>query len=102
MAKKMKDLINDYNGKFEKLERTFPEVTKRLLKGDYVDRFLNGVNSVGRIRQNGKDFLFLETPGHGWILDMSGKVVGEEDCGFFDEKMNINIQMVFSGMERLF
>lgn len=104
MSKKNINLIDDYNGKFDKLIRSFPEVAKKILKSDDLDRFMSGINSVTRIRSNGKEFLFIETPGHGWILDMSGKIVGEEDGGFFDKKRNgdFRSEEITSTEERLF
>ena len=100
--KKPRDLIDDFNGKFARLEEKFPKVAKGLMKDCLLDRFFGGINSVGRLNVNGNEFLFIETPGHGWIVNMSGKVVGEEDCGFRNKKLNENIKEVFNAMERLF
>lgn len=104
MAKKPIELIDDYNGKFEKLTRAFPEVAKKILKGNSLDRFMGGINSVCKFRFNQKEYLFIETPQHEWILDMSGKIVGEGDGGFFlhNQKPNSDWRQAIVSGEQLF
>jgi hypothetical protein len=92
--------IDDYNGLWARFAEKFPKIAKKL---NYVDSFWGGINSVSKFSAEGKDFLFIATPGHGWIVDMSGKVVGEEDGGFFEDQQALNkdLRTVFRNMQRV-
>lgn len=93
--------IDDSNGLWGEFESKFPKVAKALAKGDFRDRFWDGIESVSEISAGGKKFLFVETPGHGWIVDMKGEVVGEEDDGFDDEDLNKDLKSVFKKKKEL-
>lgn len=90
--------IDDYNGLWEKFEAQFPKIAKKLSK---EDQFWDGINSVSELKAGGKDFLFIETPGHGWIVDMEGEMVGEEDGGFDDESLNSDLDASFKNMKEI-
>ena len=102
MGLRERNLVDDFNGKFKRLEHVYPEVVKGLMNDDYCDRFFGGINSVSIFRLDQKEYLFIDTPGHGWIVNLKGKVVGEEDCGFFDTNMNRGLQVVFGSKEQVF
>ena len=64
--------------------------------------FDSGLNSVSIMKvKDGTEFVFIETPGHGWIYDMAGEVAGEEDGGFDGDyaKYNDEIKHVFKTMK---
>jgi len=93
-----KTYIDDYNGLWDRFQKAFPKIAKKLQNDN---SFWSGINSVSKMSVNGKEFLFIETPGHGWIVDMSGKIVGEEDGGFDDPTLNTNLKDAFKGMQKI-
>ena len=93
--------IDDYNGLWSRFSTKFPKIAKALIAGDMADRFFSGINSVSTLTAGGKPFLFIETPGHGWIVNMKGEVVGEEDDGFDDKSLNTNIDSIFKNMKSI-
>lgn len=80
--------INDFNGKMKKLKKQYPTLYRALLSGDMNDRFFGGINSVSEVVIGDFTCLFIETPGHGWFVDLSGNVIGEEDDGLDNKKLN--------------
>lgn len=95
-------MVDDFNGLWARFEGRYPKVAKNILKGDMADRFFGGLNSVSRMSVGGQEFLFIDTPQHGWIADMSGNVVGNEDDGFDDSRMNAELSRAFKEKVKVF
>lgn len=84
-------LKNDYNGKVAKLKGSLPTVFKAIMNSDMADRFQGGINGVLKYKTpDGKEFIFIETPGHGFYFDMKGICIGEEDGGLEGEWAQYN------------
>lgn len=93
--KRPKDIAlqNDYNGKVQHFIEKFPRQAEALLKSEHADDLMNGLNSFRVLTaKDGTQFIFLETPGHGYYLNMDGQDVGEEDDGFRAEYSKYNAE----------
>jgi len=96
-----KKINEDFDFESEKrlkiLKSKFPKVYRGA-----IDDLRSGLNSVSIMKtSDGTEFLFLDTPGHGWIYDLSGNFAGEEDGGFDDKYKHFNdeLKTVFSSMK---
>lgn len=76
-------LENDFNGKVASLKANLPALYRAMLSGESADSYWGGINEVEELQtSDGKKVYFIETPGHGFYHDESGKYIGEEDGGF--------------------
>ena len=83
------------------LKQKYPKVYNAAMAGGDLR---DGLNSVALLKvSDGTQFVYVETPGHGWMYDLDGEYAGEEDGGFDGDyaQYNSELKQVFGSMKTI-